>query len=70
MPYGLANSKQLAMMDKVLASYCAAHHPDNSEKDDAARLILQLFDQGVRDEEALLNELRKRRPTHVTANGR
>ncbi|MEP9388471.1 hypothetical protein [Mesorhizobium sp. KR9-304] len=55
------------MMEKVLAAYCAAHNVTNPiERDDLAMLILELFDMGSREEEALLAELIKRRPMPAT----
>ena len=44
MPRGVANAKQLAMMEKVLDGYSQRYsltHPD--DLDDAAALILDLF---------------------------
>jgi hypothetical protein len=62
MPRGVATAKQLAMMAKVLDVYCETHNvTDPGLREDAAALILELFNMGSRDEEALLAELIKRR---------
>jgi hypothetical protein len=61
MPRGVASAKQLAMMEKVLGAYCEEHNlTDPIKRDDVAVLILELFNLGSRDEEALLAEMRKR----------
>ena len=63
MPRGVATAKQLAMMGRVLNSYCQKHSvTDPLEREDIAELVLELFNLGSRDEEALLAELMKRRP--------
>jgi hypothetical protein len=63
MPRGVATAKQLAMMERVLKSYCKSYGvSDPIEQDDIAELVLELFNLGSRDEEALLTELIKRRP--------
>jgi hypothetical protein len=62
MPRGVASTKQLAMMARVLDIYCRTYNvTDPDLREDAASLILELFDLGSRDEEALLAELKKRR---------
>jgi hypothetical protein len=62
MPRGVASAKQLAMMAKVLDSYCHTHGvTDASQREDVATLILELFNHGFRDEEVLLTELMRRR---------
>ena len=62
MPHGIASSNQLSMMDKVLSAYCSTHNViDPKERDDAASLVLHLFDAGYRDEETLLAEMIRRR---------
>ena len=58
MPRGVANAKQLAMMEKVLDGYSQRYnltHPD--DLDDAAALILDLFNAGFREEETIMAEL-------------
>jgi hypothetical protein len=63
MPRGVATAKQLAMMERVLDSYCRAHSvSDPLGREDIAELVLELFNLGSRDEEALLAELIRRRP--------
>ena len=65
MPRGVASSKQLAMMARVMAAYCErfAIPADAAERDGLASNILFLFDQGKRDEDALLAGLIKLRST-------
>ena len=58
MPHGVANAKQLAMMEKVLDGYSQSYnitHPD--DRDAAAALILELFNAGFREEETIIAEL-------------
>lgn len=65
MPRGIASSNQLSIMNKVLAAYCETYRVGNEEdREDAAALILQLFDRGLRDEEALLAALVQHRDRH------
>ena len=53
-PRGVANSKQLAMMTKVLDDYCAAHRIDDpAVHQDMGALLLRLFDRGARSREEL-----------------
>jgi len=62
MPYGVASAKQLAMMTSVLESFCSTHEvTDPVKRDDTAAVILELFNLGFRDKDALLQELQKRR---------
>lgn len=62
MPNGVASSNQLAIMNKVLSAYCRAYSiTDSADREDAATIILRLFDSGFRDEETLLAEMIKRR---------
>lgn len=63
MPRGIASAKQLAMMARVLVAYCEHFViPNNDEERDFVALeILALFDEGIRDETALLDEMIKRR---------
>jgi len=57
-PRGVATAKQLAMMNKVLDSYCRTYNVSDAERrEDLAALILELFDAGSRDEETLLAKL-------------
>jgi len=59
-PRGVASAKQLAMMARVLDTYCGTYHvTDSIQREDAAAVILELFNLGSRDEEALLAELEK-----------
>jgi hypothetical protein len=62
MPGGVANAKQLALMQKVLGVYCETYGvTDEHRRDDAAATILHLFSRGTRDEETLLAELIRQR---------
>lgn len=54
MPRGVANAKQLAMMARVLEAYCERFSVPERERDPVALAILILFDQGIREEDALL----------------
>ena len=61
MPHGIASAKQLAMMARVLDRYCETYGiTDPLQRDDTAALILELFNLGSRDEDAILAELKKR----------
>jgi len=63
MPRGVASAKQLAMMERVLEAYCRTYSVTGPmQRDDLAALILELFDLGFREEDALLAELIKRQP--------
>ncbi len=67
MPQGIASSNQLAMMDKVLAAYCEAYNvTDEARREDAATLIIHLFNSGFRNERTLLAELSARRSTSAS----
>lgn len=59
MPHGIASAAQMAMMTRVLDAYCERFAvPENSaEREQVALEILVLFDNGLRDEEALLAAL-------------
>ena len=61
----VANRQQLALMARVMEAYCArfAVREDATERDKLAFEILVLFDNGIRDEEALLAEMIWRRQT-------
>jgi hypothetical protein len=62
-PRGVASAKQLAMMARVLDAYSGTLKvTDPFVREEVATLILELFNLGFRDEEALLSELIKRRP--------
>lgn len=63
MPRGVASSRQLAMMARVLKAYCERFSiPDTPTiRDNLAEELLVLFDHGFRHEEALLAELIRRR---------
>ncbi|WP_147448277.1 hypothetical protein [Mesorhizobium sp. YM1C-6-2] len=56
---GVANREQLAMMARVMAAYCGHFSipDDTTERDRLAFEIIVLFDNGIRDEEALLAEM-------------
>ena len=61
-PRGVASAKQLAMMARVLDTYCQTHNiTDPVHREDVAGLTLELFNLGFREEEALLAELLRRR---------
>lgn len=60
---GIASTKQLAMMARVLEAYCerfAVPH-DETERDQLGLEVLALFDRGFRDEESIVAELISRR---------
>lgn len=61
----VANRQQLALMARVMEAYFArfAVREDETERDKLAFEILVLFDNGIRDEEALLAEMIRRRQT-------
>lgn len=63
MPRGIANTKQLAMMARVLEAYCERFAVPNSDavRDELGLELLALFDRGFRDEESLLDEITRRR---------
>ena len=62
-PRGVASAKQLATMQRVLEVYCETYGvTDKDPRDEAASIIMDLFARGIRDEEAMLAELAKRRP--------
>ena len=62
MPRGVASTKQLAMMTKVLDTYCRTYDiTDPEQRGISAFLILELFNNGFRAEEVLLAELMRRR---------
>jgi hypothetical protein len=61
-PRGIARAKQLSTMQRVLEAYCDAYGvADKDRRDEAASIIMNLFARGIRDEEALLAALKKRR---------
>jgi hypothetical protein len=61
MPRGIASSKQLSMMERVLTAYCDANAvTDSARRAELAALIVQLFDMGKRSEDDLLAELQQR----------
>ncbi|HSH93520.1 MAG TPA: hypothetical protein VK968_05200 [Roseimicrobium sp.] len=61
MPRGVATAKQLAMMARVLNTYCETYRViDPIQREDTAALILELFNLGFREEEPLRAELIKR----------
>ena len=63
MPRGVATAKQLAMMARVLDAYCQTYGvTDPILREDAATVILDLFNTGSRDEDALLAKIIERRP--------
>ena len=64
MPRGMANIRQLAMMARVMETYCTRFAiPDEApEREYLALEVLILFDEGLRDEGALLAALMRRRP--------
>lgn len=62
MSRGVASAKQLAMMERVLDAYCGERNVANPvDRDEAAALILQLFNLNFREEEEMLAELKRRR---------
>lgn len=62
MPRGVASAKQLAMMARVLDTYCETYNiTDPVHRDGTAALILELFNLNFREEDALLAELKRRR---------
>ena len=70
MPRGIATSKQLAMMARVLETYSERFGIPNSDalRDELGLEILTLFDRGFRDEETLLAELIRRQSRFSNAD--
>jgi hypothetical protein len=69
-PRGVATAKQLAMMARVLETYCERFGVPSSDavRDELGLEILTLFDRGFRDEETLLAELIRRQSQFPNAD--